>query len=73
MVRKDSAMTRSVFIHIRNAKSMDYCSFDNRAHLTSCGSLELSVFVRVLHGNAHYGAEPSRHCSVPGGTAGYSC
>ena len=41
MVRKYSAMGRIGFMHIRNVKIMDDGSFEERAHLSGCGSLDV--------------------------------
>ncbi|MEG0109611.1 MAG: mannonate dehydratase [Oscillospiraceae bacterium] len=48
MVRKYSAMGRIGFMHIRNIKIMDDGSFEERAHLSSCGSLDMYEIVRAL-------------------------
>ena len=41
MVRKYSAAGRIGFMHIRNVKIMEDGSFEERAHLSSCGSLDM--------------------------------
>ena len=48
MVRKYSAMGRIGFMHIRNVKIMDDGSFEERAHLSSCGSLDIYEIVKAL-------------------------
>ncbi|MEG2659698.1 MAG: mannonate dehydratase [Oscillospiraceae bacterium] len=48
MVRKYSAMGRIGFMHIRNIKIMDDGSFEERAHLSSCGSLDMYEIVKAL-------------------------
>ena len=48
MVRKYSAMGRIHFMHIRNVKNMEDGSFEERAHLSSCGSLDMYEIVRAL-------------------------
>ena len=48
MVRKYSAMGRVAFMHIRNVKIMEDGSFEERAHLSSCGSLDMYEIVNAL-------------------------
>ena len=48
MVRKYSAMGRIGFMHIRNVKTMDDGSFEERAHLSGCGSLDIYEIVKAL-------------------------
>ena len=48
MVRKYSAMGRIAFMHIRNVKILEDGSFEERAHLSSCGSLDVYEIVRAL-------------------------
>ncbi|MDO4270995.1 MAG: mannonate dehydratase [Eubacteriales bacterium] len=48
MVRKYSAAGRIGFMHIRNVQILDDGSFEERAHLSSCGSLDLYEIVRAL-------------------------
>ena len=48
MVRKYSAMGRIAFMHIRNVKIMEDGSFEERAHLSSCGSLDMYQIVNAL-------------------------
>ena len=48
MVRKYSAMGRIGFMHIRNVKIMDDGSFEERAHLSGCGSLDIYEIVKAL-------------------------
>ena len=48
MVEKYSRMGRIAFMHIRNVKLLDDGSFEERAHLSSCGSLDIAEIVRVL-------------------------
>ena len=55
MVRKYAAMGRIAFMHIRNVKIMEDGSFEERAHLSSCGSLDISEIVRVLVENGFDG------------------
>ena len=48
MVRKYSAMGRIGFMHIRNVKIMEDGSFEERAHLSSCGTLDIYEIVKAL-------------------------
>ena len=48
MIRKYSAMGRIAFMHIRNVKIMEDGSFEERAHLSSCGSLDIYEIVKAL-------------------------
>ena len=48
MVAKYAAMDRIAFMHIRNIKIMDDGSFEERAHLSSCGSLDVAAIVKAL-------------------------
>ena len=55
MVRKYAAMDRIAFMHIRNVKLMDDGSFEERAHLSSCGSLDIYEIVKALAENGFDG------------------
>ena len=48
MVKKYAERDRIAFMHIRNVKIMDDGSFEERAHLSSCGSLDVYEIVRAL-------------------------
>ena len=48
MVKKYAAMNRIAFMHIRNVKIMEDGSFEERAHLSSCGSLDIYEIVKAL-------------------------
>ena len=48
MVRKYAKMDRIAFMHIRNVKIMEDGSFEERAHLSSCGSLDVYEIVKAL-------------------------
>ena len=48
MVKKYAEMDRIAFMHIRNVKLMDDGSFEERAHLSSCGSLDIAQIVKTL-------------------------
>ena len=51
MVDKYSAMGRIHFMHIRNVKLLEDGSFEETAHYSPCGSLDLVEIVKVLHKN----------------------
>lgn len=55
MVRKYAAMDRIAFMHIRNVKIMEDGSFEERAHLSSCGSLDIYDVVKALVDNGFDG------------------
>lgn len=55
MVRKYAEMKRIAFMHVRNVKIMDDGSFEERAHLSSCGSLDIAEVVRGLTDNDYDG------------------
>ncbi len=48
MVEKYAKMNRIAFMHIRNVKIMQDGSFEERAHLSSCGSLDIYEIVKAL-------------------------
>ena len=63
MVRKYSAMGRIGFMHIRNVKIMDDGSFEERAHLSGCGSLDIYEIVKALvETGFDLVASASNHC-----------
>jgi mannonate dehydratase len=51
MVKKYAAMDRIAFMHMRNIKIMDDGSFEERAHLSSCGSLDMFEIAKALAEN----------------------
>lgn len=55
MVRKYAAMDRIAFMHIRNVKVMEDGSFEETAHLSDCGSLDMYAIVKVLAENGYSG------------------
>ena len=55
MVKKYSAADRIAFMHIRNVYLMDDGSFEERAHLSSCGSLDVYEIVKALCENGFDG------------------
>lgn len=48
MVRKYAKMDRIAFMHIRNVQLLPDGSFEERAHLSSCGSLDVYEIVKAL-------------------------
>jgi mannonate dehydratase len=55
MVDKYSALGRIHFMHIRNVKLLDDGSFEESAHYSPCGSLDIVEIVKVLHKNKFTG------------------
>ena len=55
MVRKYAAADRIAFMHIRNVKIMEDGSFEERAHLSCCGSLDVLEIVKALVENGFDG------------------
>ena len=48
MVKKYAKANRIAFMHIRNIKNLPDGSFEERAHLSSCGSLDVAAIVSAL-------------------------
>jgi mannonate dehydratase len=48
MVKKYAECDRIAFMHIRNVKVMDDGSFEETAHLSDCGSLDIAEIVEAL-------------------------
>lgn len=48
MVKKYAKVDRIAFMHIRNIKNLPDGSFEERAHLSSCGSLDIAEIVSAL-------------------------
>ncbi len=55
MIRKYAEMDRIAFMHIRNVKIMEDGSFEERAHLSDCGSLDMYDIVKALVENNYEG------------------
>ena len=74
MIAKYAKMDRIAFMHIRNVYLMDDGSFEERAHLSSCGSLDMYEIVKALadHGFEGY-VRPDHGRMIWGetGKAGY--
>ena len=55
LVEKYCKMDRIAFMHIRNVKVMEDGSFEERAHLSSCGTLDIAKIVKTLVDNGYDG------------------
>lgn len=55
MVEKYAKRDRIAFMHMRNVKIMEDGSFEERAHLSSCGSLDMYQIVKILAKNGFDG------------------
>ncbi|MBE5967816.1 MAG: mannonate dehydratase [Lachnospiraceae bacterium] len=55
MVDKYSAMGRIHFMHIRNVKLLPDGSFEESAHYSPCGSMDIVAVVKALHKNNYTG------------------
>jgi mannonate dehydratase len=55
MVRKYAEMDRIAFMHIRNVKIMEDGSFEESAHLSSCGSLDIVEILKAYHDTGFQG------------------
>ena len=51
LVDKYSAMGRIHFMHLRNVKILEDGSFEESAHFSACGSLDMVEILKVLHKN----------------------
>lgn len=51
MVSKYASMKRIHFMHIRNVKILDDGSFEESAHFSSCGSLDMVAVIKALYDN----------------------
>ena len=54
MAAKYAAMGRIHFVHMRNVQILDN-GFEERAHLSSCGSLDMYAIMKALHDNGFDG------------------
>ena len=70
MVRKYAEMDRIAFMHIRKVKLMDDGSFEERAHLSSCGSLDMYEIVKALVDNGFDGYVRPDHGRMVWGETG---
>jgi mannonate dehydratase len=55
MVDKYSSQGRIHFMHVRNVKLLEDGSFEESAHYSSCGSLDIVEIMKVLHKNKFEG------------------
>ncbi len=55
LVDKYSKMGRIHFMHVRNVKILDDGSFEESAHFSSCGSLDIYAIMKALHDNGFNG------------------
>ena len=55
LVRKYASRGRIAFMHIRNVQLLPDGSFEERAHLSSCGSLDMAAIVKALVDNGYDG------------------
>lgn len=55
MVDKYSTMGRIHFMHIRNVKLLEDGSFEESAHFSPCGSMDIVAIVKALHKNNYKG------------------
>lgn len=55
MVRKYATMKRIAFLHLRNVKMLVDGSFEESAHLSDCGSLDMYEIVKALADNGYDG------------------
>lgn len=70
MINKYAAMKRIAFMHIRNVNIMEDGSFEECAHLSSCGSLDLYEIVKILVENKYDGYVRPDHGRMIWGEAG---
>ncbi len=55
LIEKYAKMDRIAFVHMRNVKVFDDNSFEESAHLSSCGSLDMYGIVKALSDNDYEG------------------
>jgi mannonate dehydratase len=51
MIDKYSSQGRIYFMHVRNVKILDNGSFEESAHFSPCGSLDIVEIMKILHKN----------------------
>ncbi len=51
LIRKYAAMGRIHFAHVRNVKILEDGSFEESAHMSSCGSLDIYEILKAYHDN----------------------
>lgn len=70
MVEKYAKLDRIAFMHIRNVALLNDGSFEERAHLSSCGSLDMYKIVKALVENGFDGYVRPDHGRMIWGEAG---
>jgi len=55
MIDKYSKLKRIHFLHLRNVKNFDDGSFEESAHLSECGSLDMAKIIKTLKRNGFEG------------------
>ena len=55
LVNKYAAMNRICFAHVRNIRIMDDGSFEESAHFSECGSLDIYEIMKAYHDNGFKG------------------
>ncbi len=70
LVRKYAELDRIAFMHIRNVKVLDDGSFEETAHLTECGSLDIYGVVKALADNNYNGYVRPDHGRMIWGESG---
>ena len=70
MVDKYSRMGRIHFMHLRNIKLLPDGSFEESAHFSECGSLDMVEILRVLHRNGFDGYTRPDHGRMIWGESG---
>jgi mannonate dehydratase len=55
MIDKYSSQGRIHFMHVRNVKILDDGSFEESAHFSTCGSLDIVRIMKILHDNKFKG------------------
>ena len=70
LVRKYAEMGRIHFMHIRNVKVLDNGSFEETAHFSECGSLDMVGIIKALHDNHYEGYARPDHGRMIWGETG---
>lgn len=51
LTRRYAAMDRIAFMHVRNVKLLEGESFEESAHYSGCGSMDIVGIMKALHDN----------------------
>ena len=70
LIDKYSKMDRIAFVHMRNVQILPNGSFEERAHLSSCGSLDMYKVTKILVENGFDGYVRSDHGRMIWGETG---